>query len=277
LNRSSADLDTKKAKITEIEETIARTKTEIINLEEDIKDVTVRREKEMRKGGQYEALEKSVKEASHEVVRLKTLIDLKTGSIDEENRRKEKAQQQLLELEKACAAKKNEFEKVQTAYQKLRADFDEQSNEAMKKEELLQTLSTGIAAKEGQDNGYMDQLQGIFAFLRRLIVDARLRITQAATEQEQAKLKIKDLETRISKEEPRAKKAADQNKSLLSALENLRKDSTKIRERLLKLGWEEGKDQAMKKRKTELQDNIRKFTEVFELTWNGLIYSNLTI
>jgi structural maintenance of chromosome 2 len=159
-----ADLDTKKARITEIEETISRTKIEISNLEEDIKDVTVRREKEMRKGGKYEALEKSVKEASHEVVRLKTLIDLKTGSIEEENRRKEKAQQQLLELEKASEAKKEEFEKVQLTYQKLRADFDEQSNEATKKEELLQTLSTGIAAKEGQDNGYMDQLQGIILF-----------------------------------------------------------------------------------------------------------------
>jgi structural maintenance of chromosome 2 len=98
--------------------------------------------------------------------------------------------------------------------------------------------------------------------LRPLIVDARLRVTQAATEQEQAKLKIKDLETRISKDEPRAKKAADQNKSLLSALENLRKESSKIRERLTKLGWEEGKDQDMKTRKAALQDNIRKLTEV---------------
>jgi structural maintenance of chromosome 2 len=102
----------------------------------------------MRKGGKYEALEK--------------LIDLKKGSIEEETRRKEKAQQQLQELEKANEAKKKEFEKVQGVYQKLRAEFDEQSNEATKKEELLQTLSTGIAAKEGQDNGYMDQLQGMF-------------------------------------------------------------------------------------------------------------------
>ena len=102
-----------------------------------------------------------------------------------------------------------------------------------------------------------------------LIVDARLRVTQAATEQEQGKLKIKDLETRISKDEPRAKKAADQNKSLLSALENLRKDSAKLRERLSKLGWEEGKDQQMKKRKSELQDNIRKLTEVRPLSWEG--------
>lgn len=92
--------------------------------------------------------------------------------------------------------------------------------------------------------------------------DARLRVTQAATEQEQAKLKIKDLETRISKDEPRAKKATDQNKSLLSALDTLRKDSTKLRAYLSKLGWEEGKDQTSKARKSELQDQIRKLTEV---------------
>jgi structural maintenance of chromosome 2 len=121
----------------------------------------------MRKGGKYEALEKSVKEASHEVVRMKTLIDLKKGSIEEETRRKETAVQALKDLEKACATKKTEFEKVQTVYQKLRAEFDEQQNEAIKKEELLQTLSTGIAAKEGQDNGYMDQLQGMTLFCDR--------------------------------------------------------------------------------------------------------------
>lgn len=143
---------------------IARTKTEITNLEEDIKDITLRREKEMRKGGKYEALEKSVREASHEVVRMKTLIDLKRGSVEEETRRKEKAAQVLQDLEKAYATKQREFEKVQTVYQKMRADFDEQQAEATKKEELLQTLSTGIAAKEGQDNGYMDQLLGMASF-----------------------------------------------------------------------------------------------------------------
>jgi structural maintenance of chromosome 2 len=122
--------------------------------------VTLRREKEMRKGGKYEAIEKNVKDASHEVVRLKTLIDLKHGTIEEETKRKEKAIQTLTEIEKSREAKVKEFEKVQTVYQKLRVEFDSQQDEATKKEELLQTLSTGIAAKEGQDNGYMDQLQG---------------------------------------------------------------------------------------------------------------------
>jgi len=128
----------------------------------------------MRKGGKYEALEKSVKEASHEVVRLKTLIDLKRGSIEEEMGRKEKAVQALKELENGCATKQKEFEKVQNSYQKLRGEFDAQQNEATKKEELLQTLSTGIAAKEGQDNGYMDQLQGTTSDFG---VDCRCEIT----------------------------------------------------------------------------------------------------
>src|SRR5437667_5579828 len=109
----------------------------------------------MGKGRKLGGVEKSVKEASHEVVRIKTLIDLKKGSVEEETRRKEKVVQAFQELEKAGTEKRKEFEKVQTMYQKLRAEFDEQENEATKKEELLQTLSTGIAAKEGQDNGYM--------------------------------------------------------------------------------------------------------------------------
>jgi len=48
----------------------------------------------------------------------------------------------------------------------------------------------------------------------------------------------------------------------LIALETLRKDSGKLREHLTRLGWEEGKDQEMKTRKNELQNNIRKLTEV---------------
>ena len=160
MTRSSADLEAKKAKITELEESVTRTRTEIQNLEQDIKDLALRREKEMRKGGKYEALEKSVKDASHEVVRLKTLIDLKRGSIEEETQRKDNVVKTVKELEKACKEKEKDFEKVKVAYEKLKREFDERQQEAMRKEELLQTLSTGISAKEGQDNGYMDQLQG---------------------------------------------------------------------------------------------------------------------
>ena len=97
----------------------------------------------------------------------------------------------------------------------------------------------------------------------RLIIDARLRITQSSTEQEQAKLKIKDLESRISKDGPRAKKASEQNKSLLNALETLRKESAKLRERLGKLGWEEGKDESIRKQRENLEEDIRKLVEVF--------------
>jgi chromosome segregation ATPase len=118
----------------------------------------------MRKGGKYEALEKSVKDASHEVVRLGTLIDLKRGSIEEEDKRKEQATAAVQETERAKNAKEKEFEKFRVGYEKLRSEFEERQGEAVKKEELLQTLSTGIAVKEGRDNGYMDQLQGFQPF-----------------------------------------------------------------------------------------------------------------
>lgn len=39
--------------------------------------------------------------------------------------------------------------------------FDQKTKDLQKLEELLQTLSVGLAASEGQDNGYMDQLRGM--------------------------------------------------------------------------------------------------------------------
>ena len=78
------------------------------------------------------------------------------------------------------------------------------------KEELLQTLQTGVASKEGQESGYQGQLQ-----------EAKNRASAASTEQEQAKLKISHLEKQIKEDEPRAKKAKEQNSGLMKDLEAL--------------------------------------------------------
>jgi len=45
------------------------------------------------------------------------------------------------------------FEQIQTAHQ-------EKVEECKKLEDLLQTLSTGMAAQEGHENGYNEQLLG---------------------------------------------------------------------------------------------------------------------
>ncbi|KMQ46620.1 hypothetical protein HL42_2791 [Trichophyton rubrum] len=246
LRLSAEEVDKRKQKIEDLETNATRLKGEIANLEEDVKKVKEARDKELRKGGKFQALEDKVKSYSHEMVRLSTSIDLKKSSMGEETSKKEAAEKALAEVQANLKGKKQTYDKLQAQYDKAKADFDAQTAEVEQKEELLQTLQTGVASKEGQGNGYQGQLQ-----------DARNRASAAATEQEQAKLKISHLEKRIKEEEPRAKKAAEQNQGLLKDLESLKKQAQKLEAELAKQGFEPGKEERMYEEESNLQRAIR--------------------
>ena len=250
LKQSASDLEAKKSKATDLEESAKRLKSEIVHLEEDVKKVKAAREKELRKGGKFQALEEEVKARSEELVRLETLSDLKNASMTEEKERRNGVQKSVKGLEAQVQQKSKIYEKLQARYDAAKADMDKQTAEVEQKEELLQTLQTGVASKEGQENGYQGQLQ-----------DARNRVSAAATEQEQAKLKISHLEKRIKEDEPRAKKAKEQNSGLLKDLEGLRAQAKKLESELGKLGFEPGKEEAMYQQEASLQEQIRNLRE----------------
>ncbi|SLM34545.1 condensin subunit, partial [Lasallia pustulata] len=246
LKQSAGDLEAKKQRAKDLEESTARMKQEITNLEEDMKRVKAVREKELRKGGKFQALEDEVKAHSHEMVRLATVLDLKNSSMAEEKERRKGIQQSVKELEAQLKEKSKIYDKLQAQYDAAKSELDKQTAEVDTKEELLQTLQTGVASREGQENGYQGQLQ-----------DARNRVSAAATEQEQAKLKITHLEKRIKEDEPRAKKAKEQNSGLLKDLEGLRSQAKKLESELSKLGFEPGREEEMYRQETLLQQQIR--------------------
>ncbi len=246
LKQSANDLEAKKQRGADLEGSAKRLKGEIANLEEDVRKVKAAREKELRKGGKFQALEEEVKTLSHEVVRMATLFDLKQASMTEEKERRKEFQKSFKELEAQVKEKTNFYEKLQSRYHAAKADLDKQTADVETKEELLQTLQTGVASREGQESGYQGQIQ-----------DARNRASAAATEQEQAKLKITHLEQRIKEDEPRAKKAKEQNSGLLKDLETLKAQAKKLEAELSKLGFEPGKEESMYQQEASLQKRIR--------------------
>ncbi|KAI1409682.1 RecF/RecN/SMC N terminal domain-containing protein [Hypoxylon sp. FL1857] len=246
LQQSATDLENKKQRQKDLEDSAARLKSEISHLEEDVKRVKAQRDKELRKGGKAQALEDDVKKHSNELVRLATVMDLKKSSKAEEEEKKTAVQKNVAELEATLKEKTKAYEKTKAKYDAAKEENEKQSQEAESKEELLQTLQTGVASKEGQESGYQGQLQ-----------DARNRVAAAATEQEQAKIKIAHLEKRIKEEEPRAKKAKEQNAGLLKELEGLKAQSQKLQTQLAKLGFEPGQEEEMYKQESSLQQTIR--------------------
>ncbi|OMP89021.1 Structural maintenance of chromosomes protein 2 [Diplodia seriata] len=253
LDKSVEDLESKKQREKDLEESVERTKNEIELLKEDIKKVKSAREKELRKGGKFQGLEEVVKKHSHEVVRLTTVIDLKKSGLAEEADKYKKLQKTVKELESQLKEKSKIYEQLQQKYNASHAELAKQTEEVEKKEELISTLQTGVASKEGQESGYQGQLQ-----------DARNRASSAQTEQEQAKLKISHLEKQIKEAEPRAKKAKEQNSGLLNELEGLRKQAQKLEGDLGKLGFEPGKEEDMYKEEAQRQHRVRELREQSE-------------
>ena len=240
------ECDNKKAKVQALEDNATKLKGEIAHLEEDVKSVRAARDKELRKGGKFQGLEDDVKNHSHELVRLTTVFDLKNSSMEEEKEKGKTIQKTVSDLEKALKEKRKVYEKLQAQYDSAKSELDAQNVEVEQKEELLQTLQTGVASKEGQESGYQGQLQ-----------DARNRASNAATEQEQAKLKITNFEKRIREEEPRAKKAKEQNSGLLKDLEGMKSQAQKLESELSRLGFEPGTEEQIYQEQSGLQRDIR--------------------
>ena len=250
LKNSATDLETKRKRVMQLEDSAVRLKHEITNLDEDMKKVKAAREKELRKGGKFQALEEEVKTHSHESVRLATLFDLKQASMLEEKDRRKGVQKTVKELEAHTIEKNQIYQKIQKRYDLAKADLDKQTEELEKNEELLQTLQTGVTSREGQENGYQGQLQ-----------DARNRASASTTEQEQAKLKIVHFEKRLKEDGPRAKKAKEQNSGLLKDLEVLRAQAKKLESELRQLGFEPGREENMVEQQGALQKQIRNLRE----------------
>ncbi|OAG44017.1 hypothetical protein AYO21_01869 [Fonsecaea monophora] len=250
MKSATQEHEVKRAKVQHLEENALKLKREIENLDEDAQRVRAVREKEMRKGGQFQAVEGQVKELSHELVRLATVLDLKQSSLSEEEQKKKDIAKSVKSLEKQVSDKKSGLAKLQSQWDSAKAEHDSQVSEVEKKEELLSTLQTGVASREGQESGYQGQLQ-----------EARNRLTAATTEQEQAKMKISHLEKRIKEDEPRAKKAREQNADLLKGLEVLRKEAQKLERDLQNLGFEPGREESMREQEIALQKSIRSLTQ----------------
>ncbi|KAI9783500.1 MAG: Structural maintenance of chromosomes protein 2 [Geoglossum umbratile] len=250
LRQTANDLEQKKQRAKDLEDSALRLRNEISHLEEDIKRTKAEKDKELRKGGKFQALEDEVKANSHEIVRLTTVLDLKTTSMKEESGKRDSVRKTVSELEAQLKEKRALFEELKSRYDNAKAELEMKSQDAEKKEELLQTLLTGVASKEGQESGYQGQLQ-----------DARNRVSAAITEQEQTKLRISHLEKRIKEEEPRAKKAKEQNSGLLKDLDGLRAQSKKLESELSRLGFEPGREEDMYEKEASLNQQIRVLRE----------------
>ncbi|RHZ52104.1 hypothetical protein Glove_465g30 [Diversispora epigaea] len=253
LNRSETEFESKKAKVRDLQESNEQLKAELVHLEEDIKQTTYNKEKEMGQGGKIQEFEKKVTEYSNKIVRIRTKCDLNKTSISDEINNKNSLISTRTELEENTKQKNEEYQKSTAQFETMKKTHDEKSEQLRKAEELLQTLSTGVSAQEGHENGYMEQLQ-----------EAKNNAAQALTEIEQAKLKISHLKKELNEKEPQAVKAKNDNRGLLNSLELAKRSMQDLQTRLSKIDWNPSEDEDILKKKSIEHNAIQELTEKCE-------------
>ena len=123
-------------------------------------------------------------------------------------------------------------------------------------EELLQTLLTGLSSKNTNQSGggYMGQL-----------ADARTRLTQAAAEEEQCRVKLANAQKELQSLQARwrevEKEASDGKKNLAT----MKAEVERFRQRVDQCGWNEQREKAMEEELRAARSAVRQLADVGRL------------
>ncbi|KAF9391151.1 Structural maintenance of chromosomes protein 2, partial [Mortierella sp. AD011] len=254
-SKSKLDLEAKMALTDRKTAEIQQLQSAISNITQHIEIITANRMKEMTQGGKFQTLDATVKELSKEIVKFKTQRDLKGKEVEEEEQNRIGLEITQKETEKNLLEKRTEFQKLRVTYNDLKHKHDGQQEQVRMNEELIQTLSTGLAAEEGHENGYMEQLQRVKA-----------SAAQATTLIEQSKLKLKHLETELSEKRRGVTVAQKNNKDLSTGLLAIKQQIKQLEDSLRSQSFDPEKERALLMEKALQSESIAKISEQIEYT-----------
>lgn len=150
-------------------------------------------------------------------------------------------------------AKRGEVERLTASHLDHKEKHTALQSQLATSEELLQTLVTGLSSSNNNSaaGGYLGQL-----------ADAKARVATAATEEEQARMRMTMVEKELKEKEVKwkavEKEAGDGERSLAKA----RKDVHNLEAKLASTSWDSEKEQQTVAQIREAREQVRSLTEV---------------
>ncbi|KAI0776981.1 condensin complex subunit SMC2 [Trametes elegans] len=226
---------------------------EIRAAEKDMEDVHARRDKELKKGGKFKKLEEDVSELGKTLAKMRTQVEIKNGTITDEEGKVAASETELEELRASLEEKRGQVEELTTSHASVKEKQNALQAKLTTAEELLQTLLTGLSSnKDGNagGGGYMGQL-----------ADARTRAAQASAEQEQSRVKLGMAQKELKAIEARWKAVEREAGDNARALDEMRAVVEKCKKKIVEMGWSTEKEQAHENAVREAKNDVRSLTE----------------
>ncbi|KAH8105378.1 condensin complex subunit SMC2 [Cristinia sonorae] len=252
VEEKEAEVELKEAEIRRVGKGKSKATKEMEAAEKEMKVVTAQREKEMKKGGKFKKLEEDVLELGKTVEKIRTQVELKQGSIRDEENKVQALVDEIDETRRLLAEKQQQVEQLASSHDTVKDKHTELQTALSNSEELLQTLLTGLSSSSSTKTGggYMGQL-----------ADARARVAQAATEQEQCLKKAGMKEKELSGLQAQWKKVEREAGDGKKQLENMRVEVEKFQRKVAETGWTVEREQEVEGALREARSAVRQLTE----------------
>ncbi|KAH9475267.1 Structural maintenance of chromosomes protein 2 [Psilocybe cubensis] len=220
--------------------------------EKEMAGVTKRRDAEMSKGGKLKKLQDEVTEQGKKVAKIRAQAEIKLETIKEEEKKVVTLDAQLKEANAIYAKKKKEVEKVSSQFTKIKDKHTEFETKLASDEELLQTLLTGLSSSNAKNKGggYMGQL-----------ADAKARIAQAASEEQQNKVKLSMNEKELANLEKKMQAFAKEAGDNMKKLENVQAAVEGLEGKIKNCGWGAEQDRELERQLREARDLCKNLAE----------------
>ncbi|KAJ7638237.1 condensin complex subunit SMC2 [Roridomyces roridus] len=238
----------KGAEVKTHEETKEELQRECEAAEKEKKAVEEKRNQEQRKGGKLAKLEENVAELDKGLVKVRTQVDIKKGSITDEEERVENCRTELTQLEEALKEKSSQVEASNASFKTVKDKHNVLDEKLKSDEELLQSLLTGLSGNKDNTGGggYMGQL-----------ATARQQAAQATAEEQQNRVKLGMSEGELKTLEARWKALEREAGDGKKKLEAMRAAVEGCRAKLAQCAWNEEKENATDGRFRELKGQVR--------------------
>ncbi|KAG0191422.1 Structural maintenance of chromosomes protein 2 [Apophysomyces sp. BC1034] len=266
LSRSGADNNARQSRVRELKNVVDVLRSQLSSIEQE----KTTKKQESTSSAKFKELQKFAKDYSTQLVRLKTKHDLQDASVTDERKTLSTLASSKGEMEKALVDKRDAYTRIKKEYEAYKEKYDKKANEMQQTSELLQTLTTGISVNEGQENGYMEQIQASKGIANK-----------ASTAEEQAKLKITHLRMELQEKEPQAARAEVQNQDLTQEIAAKKRELGELEKQLGILNWNPERENDLLYQKSKEQEKITELRERQEALTRQLsnldfVYTNPT-
>ncbi|GBE85556.1 Structural maintenance of chromosomes protein [Sparassis crispa] len=201
---------------------------EIEAAERRAEEVQAQREKELRKGGKFKKLEDEVGELEKVLVKIRTQVEIKTGTISDEDGKADGKENELKELQETLEQKRAQVDELTTSHGAVKDKHTALQTALTNAEELLQTLLTGLSSSGASHTGggYMGRL-----------ADAKVRLQQASTEEEQSRVKLAMNQKELKALQVRWKEVEREAGDSQKKLQNMKAEIETFQRKVAETGW----------------------------------------